>query len=418
MSPGALAPSSTGRARRTVRGPTSSSWSSGRRGCGTAIDVATGGGHVARRLREAGLEVVSCDPAPGMQPDVICFAEELPFADGELRPRGHCASRRTTSPTSRQATRELAASRAGGSSSSTTSTWATTARGGREDPRPLARPQLHRGGVARLLRRRRHRGRGGRRSSRTRSSSSPGSSAPSCTGADAERVRELLADRITGGDVVVRADRAPREAGRLMAILVDGDTRLVVQGLTGSEGRFHGLRNRAYGTNVVAGVTPGKGGQDVEGIPVFDTVAEAVAETGANTSLIFVPARFAADAVYEAVDAGIGDGRLHHRAHPGARHAQAARLRPRARRDDDRPELPRRALARQGQRRDHPGRGLRRRARRARLPLGHAHLPDRQRARPARDRQLDDRRHRRRPGRSARRSSTSSTASRPTPRRS
>jgi len=91
-----------------------------------------------------------------------------------------------------------------------------------------------------------------------------------------------------------------------VAIIVDGDTKLVVQGLTGSEGRFHGLRNRNYGTNVVAGVTPGKGGQDVEGIPVFDTVGDAVAETGANTSLIFVPARFAADAIYEAVDAGIG----------------------------------------------------------------------------------------------------------------
>src|SRR3954465_5973630 len=91
-----------------------------------------------------------------------------------------------------------------------------------------------------------------------------------------------------------------------MAIIVDNDTRLVVQGLTGSEGRFHGLRNRGYGTDLVAGVTPGKGGQDVEGIPVFDTVAEAVAEAGANTTLIFVPARFAADAVYEAVDAGIG----------------------------------------------------------------------------------------------------------------
>jgi succinyl-CoA synthetase alpha subunit len=91
-----------------------------------------------------------------------------------------------------------------------------------------------------------------------------------------------------------------------MAIIVDTDTKLVVQGLTGSEGRFHGLRNRAYGTNLVAGVTPGKGGQDVEGVPVFDTVATAVAEAGANTSLIFVPARFAPDAIYEAVDAGIG----------------------------------------------------------------------------------------------------------------
>jgi succinyl-CoA synthetase alpha subunit len=90
-----------------------------------------------------------------------------------------------------------------------------------------------------------------------------------------------------------------------MAIIVTNETRLVVQGLTGSEGSFHGVRNRNYGTNVVAGVTPGKGGQDVSGIPVFDTVAEAVSETGANTSMVFVPARFAADAIYEGVDAGI-----------------------------------------------------------------------------------------------------------------
>jgi len=90
-----------------------------------------------------------------------------------------------------------------------------------------------------------------------------------------------------------------------MAIIVDNDTRLVVSGLTGSEGRFHGLRNRAYGTNVVAGVTPGKGGQDVEGTPVYDSVSDAVAETGANTSLVFVPARFAAAAVQESADAGI-----------------------------------------------------------------------------------------------------------------
>jgi succinyl-CoA synthetase alpha subunit len=90
-----------------------------------------------------------------------------------------------------------------------------------------------------------------------------------------------------------------------MAIIVDSGTRLVVQGLTGSEGSFHGTRNKRYGTQVVAGVTPGKGGRDVEGIPVFDTVSDAVEETGANTTMIFVPARFAADAIYEAVDAGI-----------------------------------------------------------------------------------------------------------------
>jgi succinyl-CoA synthetase alpha subunit len=90
-----------------------------------------------------------------------------------------------------------------------------------------------------------------------------------------------------------------------MAIIVDRDTRLVVQGLTGREGSFHGLRNKQYGTNVVAGVTPGKGGQAVDGVPVFDLVAEAVSEAGANTAMVFVPARFAADAIYEAVDAGI-----------------------------------------------------------------------------------------------------------------
>ena len=90
-----------------------------------------------------------------------------------------------------------------------------------------------------------------------------------------------------------------------MSVLVGADTKLVVQGITGSEGTFHTLRNRGYGTSVVAGVTPGKGGQDVEGIPVFDTVSEAVAETGANTSMIFVPPRFAADAILEAADAGV-----------------------------------------------------------------------------------------------------------------
>jgi succinyl-CoA synthetase alpha subunit len=91
-----------------------------------------------------------------------------------------------------------------------------------------------------------------------------------------------------------------------VAIVVDKETRLVVQGATGREGSFHTLRNRGYGTQVVAGVTPGKGGTELEGIPIFDTVAKAVAETGANTTMVFVPARFAADAIYEAVDSGIG----------------------------------------------------------------------------------------------------------------
>jgi succinyl-CoA synthetase alpha subunit len=90
-----------------------------------------------------------------------------------------------------------------------------------------------------------------------------------------------------------------------VAIIVDESTRLAISGLTGREGSFHGLRNRSYGTEVVAGVTPGKGGQDVEGIPVYDRIAEAVSERDANTSMIFVPARFAADAISEAIEAGV-----------------------------------------------------------------------------------------------------------------
>jgi succinyl-CoA synthetase alpha subunit len=90
-----------------------------------------------------------------------------------------------------------------------------------------------------------------------------------------------------------------------VSILIDNETRLLVQGLTGREGTFHAGRNRDYRTNVVAGVTPGKGGTDVHEVPVFDTVAEAVEETKANTSMIFVPARFAADAVLEAYDSGL-----------------------------------------------------------------------------------------------------------------
>jgi succinyl-CoA synthetase alpha subunit len=91
-----------------------------------------------------------------------------------------------------------------------------------------------------------------------------------------------------------------------VSILVDSNTRLLVQGITGREGSFHTTQMVEYGTNVVAGVTPGKKGEQVAGVPVFDTVEDAVAETGANTSIIYVPARFAPDAIYEAVDSGIG----------------------------------------------------------------------------------------------------------------
>jgi succinyl-CoA synthetase alpha subunit len=90
-----------------------------------------------------------------------------------------------------------------------------------------------------------------------------------------------------------------------VSILVGPETKLVVTGLTGREGTFHAGNNRRYGTDVVAGVTPGKGGQDVDGVPVFDTVRSAVRATGANTAMVFVPPRFAADSILEAEDAGV-----------------------------------------------------------------------------------------------------------------
>ena len=90
-----------------------------------------------------------------------------------------------------------------------------------------------------------------------------------------------------------------------MAIFVDASTRVLVQGLTGGQGRFHGLRNRSYGTQVVAGVTPGKAGQDVDGVPVYDTVADAVRATGADASFIAVPPKAAPSAILEAAAAGV-----------------------------------------------------------------------------------------------------------------
>lgn len=91
-----------------------------------------------------------------------------------------------------------------------------------------------------------------------------------------------------------------------MGILVDKNTRLLVQGITGREGGFHTHRMIGYGTKVIGGVTPGKGGAEVFGVPVFDTMKEAVTTTGANTSIIYVPAPFAPDAIYEAADSGVG----------------------------------------------------------------------------------------------------------------
>ena len=106
-----------------------------------------------------------------------------------------------------------------------------------------------------------------------------------------------------------------------MSILVDRETRLCVSGITGREGSFHALNNKGYGTKVVSGVTPGKGGQGVDGIPVFNSFREAIDETGANTAMVFVPARFAADSILEAAGGWDRDDRRHHRGHSGARRA-------------------------------------------------------------------------------------------------
>src|SRR5210317_1510477 len=107
-----------------------------------------------------------------------------------------------------------------------------------------------------------------------------------------------------GRRVPARADSFETERYK-MSILVDENTRLLVQGITGKEGQFHTRQCIEYGTNVVAGVTPGKGGQDMDGVPVFNTVTDAVRETGANCSMIFVPPPFAADAIMEAADTDI-----------------------------------------------------------------------------------------------------------------
>ena len=274
-------------------------WASGAR---TGLDVASGGGHVARRLREAGLEVVTVDPAPGMQADVQAFAEDLPFADRSF---------------------DVVACRVG------VHHFADVAAGMREmarvaADRVLVVDNLYMGEAAEeadLLRDPSHvrnyteeewralfesAGLDVEETRRVDKSLHVGHwlERSACSGTDADKVRALLADRIE--DDWITLDRIALKGARaLVAIIVDRETRLVVQGITGREGSFHATRNLRYGTNVVAGVTPGKGGESVEGIPVFDTVADAVAETDPNTAMVFVPARFAADAIYEAVDAGI-----------------------------------------------------------------------------------------------------------------
>src|SRR5215212_7091880 len=165
-----------------------------------------------------------------------------------------------------------------------------------------------------------------------------------------------------------------------MAILVDNETRLVVQGITGREGRFHTGRMVESGTNVVAGVTPGKGGQEYEGVPVFNTMEEAIEETGANASVIFVPAAFCADAIFESLDFNIStvccitEGVP---VHDMMRVTNYLRVKER---HPDRAELPRRPLAREGERLHHAARHIYARWRRHRQQERDAYLPDRQRA--------------------------------------
>ena len=201
-----------------------------------------------------------------------------------------------------------------------------------------------------------------------------------------------------------RAAVAPRERELIMAIFVNADTKVIVQGLTGGQGKYHGLRNQAYGTQVVGGVTPGKGGADVEGIPVFNSVAEAVAATGATASFIAVPPKAASAAILEAAAAGIGFIVCITEGIPAQDEAKVFNtlLRDYPNTRPARPELPGHHQPREVQHRHHRRRDRRaahgrRPQRRHRQPLGHAHLPGAVRAEAARHRRVDVRRHRWRP---------------------
>ena len=157
-----------------------------------------------------------------------------------------------------------------------------------------------------------------------------------------------------------------------MAVLVDKNTRLIVQGITGKEGTFHAKGCAEYGTKVVGGVTPGKGGTTHEGWPVFNTVDEAVKETGANATMIFVPPPFAADAILEAKDAGVPLIVCITEGIPTLDMVKVWAIAEDVEVAADRAELPGRDFAGQGEDRDHAGADSQGRFGRDRVALGHA----------------------------------------------
>ena len=311
-------------------------------GAETALDVATGGGHVARRLREAGVNVVTVDSAPGMQPDVVSRSEDIPFADESFdvvvcrvaahhfddvpkavsemarvsRDRVIVVDNLFLDDDAEEADRVRDPSHVKNWSEGEWRGFFASAGLQVDEARRLEKPievepWLERAGTSEE---------------------------------DAQRVRELLGDRIQDGWITL--DRLVIRGPQVMAIIVDNDTKLVVQGLTGREGSFHGVRNRDYGTNVVAGVTPGKGGADVEGIPVFDTVAEAVTGGRREHGDGLRPGALRDRCRLRGGGRGHRDRDLHRGGASGPRDAACLQLHPPEGHHDARPELPRRALPR------------------------------------------------------------------------
>ena len=162
-----------------------------------------------------------------------------------------------------------------------------------------------------------------------------------------------------------------------MAVLVNKNTKVICQGFTGAHGTFHSEQALAYGTQMVGGVTPGKGGHEASRLPVFNTVAEAVTKTGANAIVIYVPPPFAADCDPGSDRRRHAADRLHHRGHPGARHGAGQARARRLEIAPDRPELPGRHHARRMQDRHHARPYPQARQDRHRLALRHAHLRSR-----------------------------------------